>query len=140
MERTIVVVKPDAMQKGLGGPIIGRLEKVGLRLIGLKMIHISRALATKQYEVHNGKPFFEKLVNLMTSAPVIIAVFAGDKAVETVRKAVGTTDPAKAEKGTIRSDYGTNVTVNAIHAADSTENAEKEIKLFFTEKELFPGK
>ncbi len=136
MERSLVIVKPDAVARNLGGTIISRLEALGLKLVALKMLRMTEELAQKQYAVHKGKPFFNELVQYMTSAPVIAAVFEGENAVEAIRKAAGLTDPARAGKGTIRGDYGLSVTRNSVHASDSTETAEKEIKLFFSEKEI----
>ena len=137
MERSLVLIKPDAMHTGLSGSIISRLEKLGLMVVALKMLHMDKALAKRHYAVHKGKPFYESLVNYITSAPIIAAVFEGEGAVGVIRKAMGATDPAKAEPGTIRADFGLNVERNAIHGSDSVETAEKEIKLFFTEDEIF---
>lgn len=136
MERTLVLVKPDAMKRGYGGAIIGRLQERGLKLIALKMLHISKALAEKHYEVHKGKPFFNDLISYITSTPVIAAVFEGDDAIARARKAMGSTDPAKAEKGTIRADYGANIQENAVHGSDSVETAKREISLYFSDKEI----
>ena len=137
MERSLVLIKPDAMQTASGGVIISRLEKLGLRVVALKMLHMDKALARRHYAVHKEKPFFERLVNYITSAPIIAAVFEGEGAVGVIRKAMGATDPAKAEPGTIRADFGLNIERNAIHGSDSVETAEKEIKLFFAEDEIF---
>jgi len=137
MERSLVLIKPDAMQAGLGGAIIGRLEKLGLKMVALKMLHMDKALAEKHYAAHRDKPFFASLVNYITSAPIIAAVFEGEGAVARIRKAMGATDPAKAEPGTIRADFGSSIERNAIHGSDSVETAEKEIKLFFAEDEIY---
>ncbi len=137
MEKSLVLIKPDAIQRGLIGAIITRLEKQGLKLVALKMLHLDKALAQQHYAVHTDKPFFEGLVNYITSAPITAAVFEGKKAVEVIRKAMGTTDPAKAEAGTIRGDFGLDIERNTIHGSDSIETAEKEIKLFFTEDEIY---
>jgi nucleoside-diphosphate kinase len=137
MERSLVLIKPDAMQRGLAGTIISRLEGQGLKLVALKMLHMDRALAERHYAVHRGKPFFEGLVDYITSTPIVAGVFEGEGAVELIRKTMGATDPAKAEVGTIRSDFGLDVQRNSTHASDSPENAEKEIKLFFTQDEIF---
>ena len=137
MERSLVLVKPDAMHTGSGGAIISRLEGQGLRVLALKMLHVSRDLAGRHYAVHKDKPFFESLVNYITSAPIIAIVFEGEGAVERIRKIMGATDPAKAEPGTIRADFGVNIERNAVHGSDSVENAEKEIRLFFSEDEIF---
>ena len=139
MERSLVLIKPYAMHAGMGGAIINRLEKLGLRVAGLKMLRMDKALAHRHYAVHEGKPFFEKLVDYMTSAPIIAVVFEGERAVEVIRKTMGNTDPSKAEPGTIRADFGSNIQRNAVHGSDSVETAEKEIRLFFADEELFPG-
>ena len=137
MERTLVLIKPDAMQRDLAGAIISRLEKLGLKLVALKMLHPDKALARRHYAVHKDKPFYNDLVNYITSAPIAACVFEGDGAVETIRKAMGATDPAKAEKGTIRGDFGLSIEKNSVHGSDSPANAEVEIKLFFSPNELF---
>ena len=137
MERSLVLIKPDAMRKNASGAIISRLEGEGLKVAAAKMIHMDNGLAERHYAVHSDKPFFAGLVKYITSAPVIALVFTGDKAVERIRKAAGATDPDKAEAGTIRKDFGTDIERNAVHGSDSAENAEKEIALFFTEDEIF---
>ena len=137
MERSLVLIKPDAMQRGLAGTIISRLEEEGLKLVALKMLHMDRALAERHYAVHRGKPFFEGLVDYITSTPIVAVVFEGEGAVELIRKVMGATDPAKAEEGTIRRDFGLDVQRNSTHASDSAETAEKEIRLFFNEDEIF---
>ena len=137
MERSLVIIKPDAIQRGLVGTIISRLEKVGLKLVAIKMLHLDKALAQRHYAIHKDKPFFESLVDYISSAPIIAIVFEGEKAVEVIRKAMGATDPAKAEAGTIRGDFGLDIERNTIHGSDSVETAEKEIKLFFNEDELY---
>ena len=137
MERSLVLIKPDAMHTGLGGTIISRLEGQGFKVVAVKMLHMDRAMAERHYAVHKDKPFFEDLVNYITSAPIIALVFEGENAVESIRKAMGTTDPAKAEPGTIRADFGLDIQRNAVHGSDSVETAEKEIELFFSEDEIF---
>ena len=137
MERSLVLIKPDAMQRNAGGIIISRLEARGLKVAAAKMIHMDKDLAERHYAVHKDKPFFANLVKYITSAPIIALVFTGDEAVERIRKAMGATDPAKAEAGTIRKDFGTDIERNAVHGSDSVENAEKEIALFFAEDEIF---
>ena len=137
MERSLVLIKPDAMERGLGGAIIGRLQQQGLKLLALKMLHMDEALAKRHYAIHEGKSFFEDLVRYITSTPIIASVFEGENAVDTIRQAMGTTDPAKAEAGTIRADYGLDIQRNATHASDAPETARVEIALFFTEDELF---
>jgi nucleoside-diphosphate kinase len=137
MEKSLVLIKPDAMKRGLGGVIINRFESQGLKLIALKMLHMDKALAQRHYSVHTDKPFFKDLVDYIISTPIIAAVFEAEKAVERIRKIMGATDPAKAELGTIRKDFGVDIQQNAVHGSDSTENAGKEIKLFFSEDEIF---
>ena len=137
MERSLVLIKPDAMQRGLAGTIIGRLQEKGLRLVALKMLHMDRALAERHYAIHRGKPFFNDLVDFITSTPIVASVFEGNGAVELIRKVMGATDPVKAEAGTVRADFGLDVQRNSTHASDSPENAEQEIKLFFTESEIY---
>ena len=137
MERSLVLVKPDAMERELAGAIIGRLQAEGLKLTALKMLHMDRALAERHYAIHRDRSFFEELVDYITSTPIVAAVFEGEGAVEAIRKVMGATDPAKAEPGTIRRDYGMDIQRNATHASDSVENAGKEIELFFTEEEIF---
>ena len=139
MERSLVLIKPDAMKRGLAGAIIGRLQEQGLTLTALKMLHMDRELAGRHYAVHREKPFFNDLVDYITSTPIVAAVFQGDDAVQRIRTAMGATDPAKAEAGTIRADYGLNVQENSTHASDSPENAEIEIAIFFESSEIFSG-
>jgi nucleoside-diphosphate kinase len=137
MERSLVLIKPDAMERGLAGVIIGRLQGEGLKLLALRMLHMDRALAERHYAVHRDKPFFKDLVDYIISTPIVAAVFEGRGAVERIRKAMGATDPAKAAAGTIRKDFGLDVQRNSTHASDSPENAEKEISLFFKKNEIF---
>jgi len=137
MEKSLVLIKPDAMQKGLAGTIISRIEKQGMKPVALKMLHMDEALARRHYAIHEGKPFFEGLIEYITSTPIIAIVFEGKDAVEVIRKTMGATDPARAEAGTIRADFGADIQNNAVHGSDSTETAGSEIKLFFTEDEIF---
>ena len=137
MERSVVLIKPDAIQRGLAGTIITRLERRGLKLVAIKMLHLDRALAERHYAIHRDKSFFEGLVNYISSAPIIALVFEGKRAVEVIRKTMGATDPAKAEAGTIRGDFGLDIGRNLVHGSDSVETAEEEIKLFFSEVEIF---
>ena len=137
MERSLILIKPDAMQRNLAGTIINRLEGQGLRLVALKMLHLDEALAQRHYAIHRGKPFFDGLVKYISSAPILAAVFEGKKVVEVARKLMGATDPAKAEPGTIRGDFGLDIEHNTIHGSDSVKTAEEEIKLFFSEDEIF---
>jgi len=125
------------MERGLVGTIISRLEKLGLRLVAIKMLHPSKALAQRHYAIHKDKPFYDSLVSYISSAPIIACVFEGKGAVEVIRKAMGATDPAKAEKGTIRGDFGVHIERNSVHGSDSTATAEEEIKLFFSQDEIF---
>ena len=137
MERSLVLIKPDAMRRGLANTIISRLEGQGLKLVALRMLHLDRDLAHRHYAVHRDKPFFEGLVKYITTAPIIAAVFEGNGAVGVIRQAMGATDPAKAEAGTIRADFGVDIERNAVHGSDSVGTAEEEIKLFFAEDEIF---
>jgi len=136
MERTLVLVKPDGVQRGLIGEIISRFERTGLKLVALKMLRMDRKMAGQHYAIHQGKPFFEGLVSFITSSPLIAAVFEGKSAVEVVRKTMGTTDPVKAAPGTIRGDLALDIGRNVVHGSDSLENAQKEINLFFSAKEI----
>ncbi|TRZ96760.1 MAG: nucleoside-diphosphate kinase [Dehalococcoidia bacterium] len=136
MERSLVLVKPDAMQRGLAGVIISRLERRGLKIVAIKMLQMDKALAQRHYAIHQGKAFFNDLVEFITSSPIITAVFEGEKAVEAIRQTMGETDPAKASPGTIRGDFGLDIGHNLVHGSDSTENAEKEISLFFSPEEI----
>jgi nucleoside-diphosphate kinase len=137
MERSLVLVKPDAIQRGLAGEIISRLEKKGLKIIAIKMLYMDKNLAQRHYAVHKGKAFFNDLVSFITSSPIIAIVFQGKNAVEIIRRVMGETDPAKAASGTIRGDFGIDIGHNLVHGSDSLENASKEIDLFFSAKEIF---
>jgi len=137
VERTLVLIKPDAMQRGLAGEIIRRLEERGLRIAAMRLFQIGQDLARRHYAEHEGKAFFGSLVSYITSSPIIAAVFEGTGAVATVRKTMGATDPAKAEPGTIRGDLALEVLRNLIHGSDSLESADREIALFFGEGEVF---
>ena len=136
LERTLVLVKPDGVQRGISGTIISRLESRGLKIVGMKLFHISKELAMKHYGAHKEKPFFEGLVNFITSGPVIGIVFEGPRAVELVRNTMGSTDPLAAQPGTIRGDFGIEIGRNLVHGSDSTESAQQEIGIFFSEDEL----
>jgi len=137
MDRTLILVKPDATERNLGGAILARLETAGLKMVALKMLHVDEALANKHYAIHAGKPFFKDLIEYITSYPIIAAVFEGRNAVEVARKTMGSTNPEKAEPGTIRRDFGLDIQRNSVHGSDSPENAKIEINLYFTEKEIF---
>ncbi len=136
LERSLVLVKPDATKRNLSGEIISRFEKAGLKIVGMKLLHMDKNLAKRHYAVHEGKPFFNSLVDYITSAPIVAVVFEGDNAVERIRKIMGSTDPAKADKGTVRADFGVDIQNNAVHGSDSPENAAKEIALFFKKDEI----
>ncbi len=136
MERTFVMLKPDAVQRGLIGEIISRIEKKGLKIVAMKMLKIDRELAEKHYEEHREKPFFKNLVNFITSAPVVAMVVEGKNAVKIVRNLVGATNPEEALPGTIRGDFGLEIGRNVIHASDSIKSAEREIALFFRDEEI----
>ncbi len=136
-ERTLVLVKPDGIQRGLAGEIISRLESRGLRIVGLRMLQVDEALAKRHYAEHEGKPFFNGLIDYITSSPIIAAVIEGTRAIEVVRKTMGATDPAEAEPGTIRGDLGVELGRNLIHGSDGPESAAREIALFFDESQMF---
>ena len=137
MEKSLVLIKPDAIKRNITGAIINRFEQRGLKIVALRMLHMDEALAKRHYAVHQGKPFFDGLVKYITSSPIIAIVFEGNNAIELIRKTMGATDPVKAEKGTIRADFGVDIQNNAVHGSDSPENAAKEIIIFFAEKEIF---
>jgi nucleoside-diphosphate kinase len=137
MEKSLVLIKPDAVQRGLAGEIISRLEKKGLKIVAMKMLYMDRKLAQRHYAIHKGKTFFNDLVQFITSGPLIAAVFQGKNAVEIIRQMMGETDPTKASVGTIRGDFGIDIGHNLIHGSDSLENASKEIALFFSADEIF---
>ena len=137
MQRTLVLVKPDGVQRGLAGEVISRLERRGLKIVALKMIHMSRELAHRHYADHEGKGFFSGLVEFIISSPVIAMVVQGKDAIEVVRKTMGDTDPVKAAPGTIRGDLGLDIGRNLIHGSDSQESAQTEISLFFSEEEIW---
>lgn len=136
MERTFLAIKPDGVQRGLVGEIIGRFEAKGFKLVGMKMMTASRELAEKHYEVHKERPFFPGLVNFITSSPVVAMVWEGEGVVASARKIIGATNPLNAEPGTIRGDFGINVGRNIIHGSDAIETARVEISLWFKEQEL----
>jgi len=136
MEKTFVMLKPDAIQRNLVGEIISRFEKRGLKLVAMKMLLIDREMAHQHYGEHKGKPFFNELVNFITSGPTIAMIWEGEQAVKVVRKMMGSTDPQEALPGTIRGDYGLFTGKNIIHGSDSLESAQREISLFFLEEEI----
>ncbi len=140
MEKSLVLVKPDAMARQLAGAILSRLQSEELQLVALKMMQMDKSLAERHYAVHQGKPFFKELVDFIVSTPIVAAVFQGEGAVERIRKIMGATDPAKAAPGTIRKVYGLDIQRNSTHASDSPENAVKEIALFFKKQEIYGDK
>ncbi len=135
-ERTLVLVKPDGVQRGLIGQVLGRLEQRGLKLIGLKLMQMDEALANRHYAEHVDKPFFPGLRDFITSSPLVAAVFEGDNAVQLVRNAMGATHPLDATPGSIRGDFGVDLGRNVIHGSDSPESGERESALFFDPAEL----
>ena len=136
MQQTLVLVKPDGMQRKLAGEILSRFERKGLRLVAAKLVVPSKDLASKHYSVHAGKPFYDSLLQFLTSGPTLAMVLEGREAVSVVRGMMGATDGAKSPPGTIRGDYALSVQNNLIHGSDSVENAALEIKLWFKSEEL----
>lgn len=136
MQRTLILLKPDAVQRRLVGEIIGRFERKGLRLAGLKLVQVSRELAEKHYAVHKGKPFYESLLSFLTSGPTVALVWEGREAVTVGRNLMGVTDGVKSPPGTIRGDFALSVQNNLVHGSDSPENAAIEIALWFKDEEL----
>jgi nucleoside-diphosphate kinase len=136
MERTLIILKPDAVQRGLCGEIVTRFERKGLQIVGMKLMRISSALAETHYEPHRGKPFYAGLVKFMTSSPVVVLALAGKDAIAISRKLMGATFGSKAEPGTIRGDFGVSNSYNLIHGSDSVESAVRELGLFFKPEEL----
>lgn len=136
MERTLIILKPDAVQRGLIGPILTRIERRGLRFAALKLIQITPELASRHYAVHKGKPFYEPLVAYITSGPVVVAVIEGENAIEIMRKTMGATNPAQAEPGTIRADFAVEIGRNLVHGSDGPDTAAYEIPLFFADEEI----
>lgn len=135
-ERTLILVKPDAMQRGLAGEVLARFERRGLRIVALKLLQIDDSLARRHYAEHEGKPFFAGLVDYITSSPVIAAVLEGTSAVSVVRSTIGATDPTQAAPGTVRGDLGLERGRNLVHASDSEASATREVALFFQPGEL----
>jgi len=136
VERTFVMVKPDGVQRGLIGDVVSRLERKGLKIVAMKMMHIPRELATRHYEQHKDKPFFEDLISFITSGPVVAMVVEGKNCVAVTRRLMGATDPAVAEAGTIRGSLAMDISYNVVHGSDSVESAEREIGLFFKPQEI----
>jgi len=136
-ERTLVLCKPDAVQRGCVGQIVSRFERKGLKIVGMKMLQVDEALANRHYQEHVDKAFYSHLLDFITSSPVIALAIEGDNAVEIVRTLVGVTNPQNAAPGTIRGDLGINLTKNLVHGSDSVASAEREISLFFDESDLY---
>jgi len=136
MERSLVLVKPDAVQRGLIGEIIMRLERRGLRLVAAKFINVSQELARTHYSIHKGKPFYEGLIRYITSAPVMAMVWEGPNAINAIRQTMGATSPTEADPGSIRHDFALEIGRNLTHASDKIENSEKEVALWFKPQEL----
>jgi nucleoside-diphosphate kinase len=131
VESTLLIVKPDAVRRGLVGEILRRVEAKGLRIADMRMIDIDRSLAEEHYAEHREKPFFDELVEFIGSGPVVVARVEGEQAISVLRSLMGPTDPVSAPPGTIRGDFGTVITENLVHGSDSAESAERELKLFF---------
>ncbi len=136
MERTFIAIKPDGVQRGFVGEIIGRFERKGFTLVGLKLLNVSQELAESHYAVHRERPFFKGLVEYITSGPVVAMVWEGDGVVAAARKLIGATNPLTAEPGTIRGDLAINIGRNLIHGSDAIETAQQEIGLWFSDAEL----
>ncbi|HWI36556.1 MAG TPA: nucleoside-diphosphate kinase [Burkholderiales bacterium] len=137
LERTLSIIKPDAVKKNVVGQILGRFEKAGLRIVAARMMHLSRAEAEGFYAVHRSRPFFKDLVEFMISGPVLVQVLEGENAIAKNRELMGATDPKKADKGTIRADFADSIDANAVHGSDSAENARTEVAYFFPACEVF---
>jgi len=136
VQRTFAFIKPDAVERNLVGRILARFEEEGFRIVALRMVRMTRSQAEKLYSVHVGKPFYKELVDYVTSGPVVLMVLEGEDAVKRVREIIGATNPREAAPGTIRAEYGLDVTRNTIHAADSLENAVREMMIFFTQDDI----
>jgi nucleoside-diphosphate kinase len=136
LERTLIIAKPDAVQRGLSGEILRRFEQRGLRLIGMKFMIVSRDLAAQHYAEHEGKPFYNGLVDYITSGPVVVMAFEGLNAIVAARTTIGATKPHESAAGTIRGDYGMDIGRNLVHGSDSPESGEREVSIFFDDDEL----
>jgi nucleoside-diphosphate kinase len=136
MERTLVIVKPDAVQRGLIGKIIGRLEQRGLKIAAMKLIQMDLNLAGRLYAVHQGKPFYDGLIRYITSSPVVVMIVEGNRVIDIVRKTMGATNPVEAAPGTIRADFALEIGRNLVHGSDSAETAAYEIPIFFRDDEI----
>lgn len=138
IERTLVIVKPDAIAKGVAGKIIGRFEEAGLKILAARMVHLTKEQAAGFYIVHKDRPFYQSLCTFMTQGPCIPMVLEGESAINRVRELMGATDPSKATPGTIRREYASSIEANAVHGSDSPESAAFEIPYFFTPQEILP--
>ncbi len=138
LERTLVLIKPDGVQRGLVGEIILRLERRGLKLIAARFLHVDKELAERHYAIHRGQPFYNGLIEYITSAPVMAMVWEGTNAIQAVRQTMGATRPTEAAPGSIRHDFGLDISRNLTHASDSPQTAAEEIDLWFEESELVP--
>lgn len=136
IERTFTMIKPDSVVRGLIGEVISRLEKKGLKIVGMRLIYMSVTQANTLYSVHKGKPFFNDLIKFIRSAPVVVMAVEGESAVSVVRRLIGSTDAKEALSGTIRGDLSCSKSMNIIHASDSLENAQKELAIFFADREF----
>lgn len=136
IERTFSIIKPDAVSKLLIGEVYRRFETAGLQIVAAKMVHLTRRQAEGFYAIHRGRPFFNNLINFMTSGPIMVQVLEGGNAIALNRELMGATNPSDAELGTIRADYATNVTLNAVHGSDGPDTAKEEIAFFFSEDEI----
>lgn len=136
IEQTLILVKPDAMQRGLAGEVISRIERKGLRIVAMRLLQVDAELAGRHYEAHTDKPFFGSLVEFITSSPIIAMVVEGRHAVEVVRQTMGQTDSSKAAPGTIRGDLAIDLQNNLVHGSDSVESARREISLFFAQDDI----
>jgi len=137
MQRTLVLCKPDCVQRRLIGRIISRIEDKGLKIVGMKMLQVEEGLANRHYQEHTEKPFFKDLVNFITSSPIVVLAVEGINAVEVIRRIMGATNPQQAAPGTIRGDLGLGITMNLVHGSDSVQSAGRELGLFFSAEELF---
>ena len=137
MQKTLVLLKPDALQRCLVGEIISRIERRGLKLVAMKMLYMDEELAKRHYQIHKDKSFFQGLVKYITSGPIIAAIFEGENAVEIVRRTMGETDPPQALPGTIRGDLALDIGRNLIHGSDSEQTAKEEVDIFFSKDEIF---
>ncbi|HEU4505395.1 MAG TPA: nucleoside-diphosphate kinase [Nitrospira sp.] len=139
-ERTLAIIKPDAVRKQAIGDIVSRYEQAGLKPVAMKLLQMAKPVAEGFYAVHKARPFFDSLCTFMSSGPSVVLVLQGDNAIKKNRELMGATDPAKAEKGTIRAAHGTNIEFNAVHGSDSPETAKFEISFFFSGIEIYDGR